>query len=334
MLNSAVVVLSLHAVVLLGALEGAQASRIAYSKVKDHRINKSSPHPEAHKATSPLAIPVKEHLHPHIQDHAAARVDAIQSHAHLAPGHKEHKHPEGDYMLAGFQRAQAALPASKADSTHASHSLFQAVAKSRVITFVSDMTHYWTPGQTKSQIKRVPSAGSDVLQTKVSICTVAFLVLVLGCCCGCWLLPREMSKDKDHKPKKMRPSAPSSQAQRFNQAQAAMFTPTCERKQHTHAGRIVYEWDQTPAAANLYITVPQGIKKHDLEIIFEKKRLTVGCKGKPAFMCEETFDEVSETRSAWRLRTNGELQVRLRKVTEVDWPYVCAPAASQAAMSA
>lgn len=94
------------------------------------------------------------------------------------------------------------------------------------------------------------------------------------------------------------------------------------RVPHYHQGRVVYEWDQTPEMAIIYIRPPENLKKNDFEIKIGARHLRVGRKGKPAFLREETHDLVNEKRSSWSLRSNGELQIFLRKVRKAEWPTV------------
>lgn len=94
------------------------------------------------------------------------------------------------------------------------------------------------------------------------------------------------------------------------------------RKQYLQDGHLIYEWDQSSAVATIYIKVPEGMTKAGLDIRFDKKSLQVGRVGKTPFMRGETFDEIADEESAWRLRANGELQIYLQKAEKADWPCV------------
>lgn len=104
--------------------------------------------------------------------------------------------------------------------------------------------------------------------------------------------------------------------------QKSQFPAFPARNQHTHNGRVVYEWDQTPKQATLYLKPPEGVRKNDLDIGIAGKHIRVGRKNKPSFLQEETFDYVNEEMSYWNLRNNGELQIVLRKATRGEWPQV------------
>lgn len=95
-----------------------------------------------------------------------------------------------------------------------------------------------------------------------------------------------------------------------------------ERKQHLHEGRVVYEWDQIEAVAKIYLKVPEHITKEDLDITISSRHVTIGCKDKPPFLSEDTYQPIVEAESMWRLRGNGELQIHLQKATPAEWSRV------------
>jgi len=152
-------------------------------------------------------------------------------------------------------------------------------------------------------------------------------ILSLVCCCYCAV----DACLKKHKPSKSAgspknfmdavygtPSSTSSSEQKYDSAKGP-------RKQHLHEGRVVYEWTQSQKDGEIYIRVPEGLSKNDLDICISPKHVSVGCKGKPPFMSEETYAEINEEGSAWRLRNHGELQIHLSKAVEAEWPWMLAP---------
>lgn len=123
------------------------------------------------------------------------------------------------------------------------------------------------------------------------VAIVAGLVLVI--CVGCCIARMRASRLRENRP----------------------------RIQHIHRGRVVYEWDQTPQVARIYITPPEGVSENDLDIRISERQLRVGRKGKPWFLKEETYDLVNEELSNWTL-SNGELQISLQKLRTAEWPQV------------
>lgn len=102
----------------------------------------------------------------------------------------------------------------------------------------------------------------------------------------------------------------------------SFFTQKDARQQHWHNGNVVYEWDQTPNRATIYIRPPKHVSKSDLDIRISSRHLRVARKGKPSFLREEIYALVNEEMSFWTLRSNGELQIYLRKVKKAHWPAV------------
>lgn len=145
------------------------------------------------------------------------------------------------------------------------------------------------------------------------------LIFVIGC--GCLVVDRFLkpaARDKNSALKKG--SSASSEDSSMIKKVRGFDEAHGERKQHIHHGHVIYEWDQSPAVVTIYTKVPEGLSKNDMEIKISSTRLQVGCKGKPAFMKEETYAEVNDQESAWRLRSNGELQIYLQKARRAEWP--------------
>lgn len=95
-----------------------------------------------------------------------------------------------------------------------------------------------------------------------------------------------------------------------------------ERKAHIHNGHKVFHWEQAEKVIKLYIDVPEGIQKSDLEIKIGTHHLQVGVAGKVPFMMDELFAAINENESVWRLRSNGELQIKLQKAVCLEWARV------------
>lgn len=95
-----------------------------------------------------------------------------------------------------------------------------------------------------------------------------------------------------------------------------------ERHQHFFKGRVIYEWDQTPNEATIYIKPPAGLSKDDLEISIQSQTIRVGRKGRGAFLRDQLYEQIDEKASSWTLR-GGELRIRLVKVEMLNWPVVC-----------
>jgi len=99
-------------------------------------------------------------------------------------------------------------------------------------------------------------------------------------------------------------------------------TLSFERKPYIHEGREVFEWEQCGSTVKLYLKVPKGVTKSDLDIKISPHHIQIGCVGKEPFMQEEVYDKVNIEDSGWRLCSNGELQIMLQKDDSSVWPRV------------
>jgi len=104
----------------------------------------------------------------------------------------------------------------------------------------------------------------------------------------------------------------------------------CPRIPHLHEKKVIYEWDQNSTVINIYMKPPASVDKKDLEIKISSRKLKVGRKGKPPFLQEDLFATIIEQESNWRLRSNGELKINLRKAKNGEWPKALVHKSDQA----
>ena len=69
----------------------------------------------------------------------------------------------------------------------------------------------------------------------------------------------------------------------------------------------------------IYIPVPPGVDKSDLDVKILANRVVVGKMGKAPFLSHEYFDEIKSEESRWRMLGKGELEIYLRKNEEGEW---------------
>lgn len=100
----------------------------------------------------------------------------------------------------------------------------------------------------------------------------------------------------------------------------ATISTAIGRQEVFHGDRMVYEWAQNNEVTKVYIKAPEGVSADEFEIEITPRRLTIGRKGKPFFINEATYDVIDVDESAWRLCTNGEIQIHMSKVTPGEWP--------------
>ena len=106
-----------------------------------------------------------------------------------------------------------------------------------------------------------------------------------------------------------------------------------------HGDRTVYEWDQTLDEVNIYIQPPDFMQKKnraavqaelapgqrlpEFDIKITPKKVSVGIKGNPPFLDEETGDTVIAEESFWMLE-DDELHIQLTKMKQGEmWQSAC-----------
>jgi hypothetical protein len=148
----------------------------------------------------------------------------------------------------------------------------------------------------------------------LGLAVLGFVVLVMiGACCFLSCCLRGDGKKGKQLRNDFLTSPPSSATTSFDESQFP-------RKQHMHEGRVVYEWSQSEGMAYVFINVPEGTNRQDLDIKISSWQLEVGKVGKPAFMTEEIYSLINQEGSGWRLRSSGELQIHLAKKEPGEWP--------------
>lgn len=168
----------------------------------------------------------------------------------------------------------------------------------------------------KSVYENRMGAPAQVNRAGVIGAIFVFLVVVLGCA---WKLVDLSSATTEEDPKMKTKDTLKKLRTKTNDT-CSPGGSMIGREQHFHDGRLVYEWAQTNEVTKIYLKTPEGLISDDLEIIITPRRLTIGRKGKPFFLNDATYDVVDVDESAWRLCSNGELQIHMTKETPCEWP--------------
>lgn len=85
-----------------------------------------------------------------------------------------------------------------------------------------------------------------------------------------------------------------------------------QRHVYSHAGKTVYEWDQSLSEVNIYVEVPQGVRAKQLTVSIKPQHLSVGIKDLPAYLDKELGGLVRVSESLWTLE-DGVLHIQLAK---------------------
>lgn len=64
---------------------------------------------------------------------------------------------------------------------------------------------------------------------------------------------------------------------------------------------LPYKWRQELAELDIEVPVPKGTRGRDLTVVIQKKKLSVGLKGKEPILSGELCKEIKVEESAWTL---------------------------------
>jgi len=82
---------------------------------------------------------------------------------------------------------------------------------------------------------------------------------------------------------------------------------------------LPYSWTQELGDVDVTVPVPKGTRARDLAVVVERKKLSVGLKGKEPIMAGELCKEIKVEDSTWTLQDGQSVQVHLEKVNKMTW---------------
>ncbi|KAF7310865.1 CS domain-containing protein [Mycena chlorophos] len=82
---------------------------------------------------------------------------------------------------------------------------------------------------------------------------------------------------------------------------------------------LPYKWTQELGEVDVTVPVPKGTRGKDLAIVIQKKKLSVGLKGKDKILEGELCAEVKVEDSTWTLEDNQSVLVHLEKINKQQW---------------
>ncbi|KAI0695176.1 nuclear movement protein nudC [Cytidiella melzeri] len=82
---------------------------------------------------------------------------------------------------------------------------------------------------------------------------------------------------------------------------------------------LPYQWKQVLAEVDIEVPVPKGTRGKDLAVVIQKKKLSVGLKGKEPIMSGELCKEIKMEESTWTLEDQQTVLVHLEKVNKQQW---------------
>ncbi|RDX55770.1 nuclear movement protein nudC [Lentinus brumalis] len=82
---------------------------------------------------------------------------------------------------------------------------------------------------------------------------------------------------------------------------------------------LPYKWTQQLGDVDITVPVPKGTRARDLNVVIQKKKLSVGLKGKEPIMAGELCKDIKVEDSTWTLEDQETVLVHLEKLNQQQW---------------
>ncbi|GBE78007.1 nuclear movement protein nudC [Sparassis latifolia] len=91
-----------------------------------------------------------------------------------------------------------------------------------------------------------------------------------------------------------------------------------QREAAEQAG-LPYTWKQELGEVDIVVPVPKGTRGRDLSVVIQKKKLSVGLKGKDKIMEGELCKDIKVEESTWMVEDQEAVYIHLEKVNKQQW---------------
>ncbi|KZT02637.1 nuclear movement protein nudC [Laetiporus sulphureus 93-53] len=82
---------------------------------------------------------------------------------------------------------------------------------------------------------------------------------------------------------------------------------------------LPYKWKQELGELDIIVPVPKGTRGRDVNVLIQKKKLSVGLKGKEPIMAGELYKEIKVEESTWTVEDQEAVHVHLEKINKQQW---------------
>ncbi|KAL0581636.1 hypothetical protein V5O48_000452 [Marasmius crinis-equi] len=82
---------------------------------------------------------------------------------------------------------------------------------------------------------------------------------------------------------------------------------------------LPYKWTQILGEVDITVPVPKGTRGKDLNVVIQKKKLSVGLKGQEKILEGELCQEIKVDDSTWTLEDNESVLIHLEKINDQQW---------------
>jgi len=82
---------------------------------------------------------------------------------------------------------------------------------------------------------------------------------------------------------------------------------------------LPYTWRQELGEVDIVVPVPKGTRGRDLNVVIQKRKLSVGLKGKDPIMSGDLSKDIKVEESTWTLEDQEAVHIHLEKVNKQQW---------------
>ncbi|KAH9858108.1 nuclear movement protein nudC [Lenzites betulinus] len=82
---------------------------------------------------------------------------------------------------------------------------------------------------------------------------------------------------------------------------------------------LPYSWTQELGEVDIIVPVPRGTRGRDLNVVIQKKKLSVGLKGKEPILSGELCKDIKIEDSTWTLEDQQSVLIHLEKLNKQRW---------------
>ncbi|TCD69923.1 hypothetical protein EIP91_005747 [Steccherinum ochraceum] len=118
-------------------------------------------------------------------------------------------------------------------------------------------------------------------------------------------------------------AAPGDDYDKLTPEQREVRDAADRKREAEEQAALPYRWTQVLEEADVVVPVPPGSRSRDLTIVLQKKKLSVGLKGKEPIMGGELFADIKVEESTWMLEDQKEVHIHIEKVNKQQWwPHI------------
>lgn len=109
------------------------------------------------------------------------------------------------------------------------------------------------------------------------------------------------------------------QYDKMSKEEREAFDKAERERERQEQATLPYTWKQELGDVSLVVPVPKGTRGKLLDVVIQKKKLSVGLKGKEPIMAGELCKEIKVEDSTWTLEDQEFVHIHLEKINQQTW---------------